>query len=121
MTNEAYITGGESRVDTAHVAGKRATLRGMREAMTPSLERWTTAELVAEIATLREGRDLARQAGAELAEEVRTLRETLRGLWPRYHVLLHLRTGNYKECLIPECQAARKATDRQRTQEERDG
>ena len=56
-----------------------------------------------------------------LRAENATLREVLRGLWPRYHVLLHLRTGNYKECLIPECQAARKATDRQRTQEERDG
>ena len=119
MTNEAYITGGESRVDTAHVAGKRATLRGMREAMTPSLERWTTAELVAEIATLREGRDLARQAGAELVEEVRALREVLGERSRDLHWSEHKDFDEYRNRVGPlACQREPCATDRRLTQEE---
>ena len=79
-----------------------------------------------EIATLREGRDLARQAGAELVEEVRALREALRERSQQYHTELichHQQTGSpphpgvaWGVCMEEPC-----VTDKRLTQEERDG
>ena len=76
--------------------------------------------LIAEIATLREGRDLARQAGAELAEEVKELREALMERSIDAHYLAeHDKTKrgaqDWKDCDREPCR-----TDRRRTQEERD-
>src|SRR3990167_8846476 len=75
-----------------------------------------------EIATLREGRDLARQAGAELVEEVRALREVLGERSRDLHWSEHKDFDEYRNRVGPlACQREPCATDRRLTQEERDG
>ena|SRR3990167_7728981 len=77
---------------------------------------------LAEIATLREGRDLARQAGAELVEEVRALREVLGERSRDLHWSEHKDFDEYRNRVGPlACQREPCATDRRLTQEERDG